>query len=115
MGAALITNARITVPADCFELVNELINRLGGQVIVDDEVITVPPMPEKERPGRMLKGLRLREGLTQKQVAEAIGVAQSHIAEYERGKRAIPASKANGLAKLLNSVPENFLHRHKAG
>ena len=110
MENTLISHARISVPSDCFELVSALVCRLGGQIIVDDDVVTIPPMSEKERVGKMLKGLRLREGLTQKAVAEAIGVPQSHVSEYEKNKRPVPAAKAAELAKLLHSVPENFLH-----
>lgn len=110
MNTTLVSHAKITVPADCFELVSALVQRLGGQVITDDEeVVTVPPMPESERVGRMLKGLRLREGMTQAQLAEAIGVPQSHISEYEKNKRPIPPAKAEELAKLLHTVPGHFL------
>lgn len=109
MDTTLVTHARITVPADCFELVSALIQRLGGQIADDeDDVVTVPPMPESERVGRMLKGLRLREGMTQAGLAEAIGVPQSHISEYERNKRPIPAEKADRLAELLHTVPGHF-------
>lgn len=110
MNTTLISHARISIPADCFELVSALVCRLGGQVIADDDIVTIPPMPEKERVGRMLKGLRLREGLTQKALADAIGVPQSHISEYEKNKRPVPEAKAEELAKLLHSVPGNFLH-----
>lgn len=45
---ALISHARISVPADCFELVSELVRRLGGRIDADDDgVVTVPPMSEK--------------------------------------------------------------------
>ena len=74
-----------------------------------NSVIAVPPMPDTERPGRMLRGLRLREELTQAQLARAIGVPQSHVSAYERNARPIPADKAEKLAEVLHSVPENFL------
>lgn len=106
-------NVAYSVPTDCIDLINALVARLGGHALIkesdDAEVATIPPIPEKERPGRMLKGLRLREGLTQKQIAGALNVPQSHISEYEKGKRPIPAAKADILASLLNSVPGNFL------
>lgn len=110
MDATLISHARISVPADCLDLISALVCRLGGHIITDDETVTIPPMPESERVGKMLRGLRLREGLTQKAVAEAIGVPQSHVSEYEKNKRPVPAAKAEELAKLLHSVPGNFLH-----
>jgi transcriptional regulator with XRE-family HTH domain len=47
--------------------------------------------------------------MIQKELAEAIGVPQSHVSEYEKNKRRIPAGKVEGLAKLLKSVLFNFL------
>jgi len=47
-------------------------------------MVTIPPIPESERVGRMLKGLRLREGLTQKELAKVLDVPQSHISAYEK-------------------------------
>ena len=70
--------------------------------------ILVPPMAANERPGKMLKGLRLREELTQAQLAKAIGVPQGHISAYEKNARPIPREKAAKLAEVLHSVPENF-------
>ena len=80
----------------------------GGRIQVEEENIVVPPMPEEERPGRMLKGLRLREGLTQAFLAKAVGVPQSYISAYEKNTRPIPKDKAEKLAEILHSVPENF-------
>ena len=113
MSTALVTTARIAVPADTFDLVAALIDRLGGKVTEDSdsENITVPPMPEKERVGRMLKGLRLRAELSQQQLADAIGVPQSHISEYELNRRSIPAAKAEELARVLSTVPTHFQRR----
>lgn len=112
MSSQLITNANLSIPAENFELVAALVAKLGGSLEVkDEEWITVPPMQEAERPGRMLKGLRLRAEMTQKDLADAIGVPQSHVSEYEQNKRGIPQGKAKELAKLLKSVPSNFLSR----
>jgi len=112
MSTNIVTEARIAIPADSFDLVAALITRLGGQVMDDTgDTVTIPPIPEPERVGRMLKGLRLREGLTQKALAGALGVPQSHISAYEKNKRPIPASKAEQLAALLHTVPSHFLAR----
>jgi DNA-binding transcriptional regulator YiaG len=107
-----MNNANLSIPAENFDLIASLVAKLGGSLVLkDDVVITAEPMPETERPGRMLKGLRLRAELTQKAVAEAINVPQSHISEYEQNKRRVPATKAKELAKLLKTVPSNFLAR----
>ena len=103
--------AKVTLPYDCLAVVSALIEKLGGRVQVDnkeEETIIVPPMADNERPGKMLKGLRLREELTQAQLAKAIGVPQSHISAYEKNARPIPKEKAVKLAEVLHSVPENF-------
>ena len=104
-----MTHAQIAIPADCLALVTALVTRLGGQVI-DKEGLTTPcPMPEIERGGKMLKALRQRSGLTQKDVATALTIPQSHISEFEKNKRNIPYKHAQKLAALLNSIPSHFM------
>jgi DNA-binding XRE family transcriptional regulator len=49
-------------------------------------------------PGKALLGLRTREGLTQKGMAAAIGVTQTRLSEYERGKRNITVDMAKKIA-----------------
>lgn len=108
----LIAHAHIALPCDALPLVAELVRRLGGEIIAEDEEhIVMPPIPERERTGRMLKGLRLRAGMTQKALALAIDVPQSHISEYEANKRPIPAAKTALLAQLLNTVEGHFIAR----
>ena len=111
MNSTTAVRARVTLPHDCIAVVSELIEKLGGKIQLEDadeEKVIVPPMPADERPGRMLRGLRLREGLTQAQLADAIGVPQSRISAYEKNIRSIPRDKAVKLAEQLHSVPENF-------
>ena len=59
--------------------------------------------------GLALRGLRLREGLTQKQVAEMVGAKASHISEMENGKRPIGKGMAKRLAKALRTDYKIFL------
>ncbi len=84
-------------------------------IVEDDDIIVIPPLSVKEKSGRILKGLRLSEGLTQKQVADAIGVPVRLVSEYEQFKRPIPENKAQPLAALLNSVPGNFIFENQQG
>jgi len=111
MGNQGLMSAQLSIPAENLEVLAALVAKLGGELIVEDEVVTVPAMPEEDRPGRMLRGLRLRAEMTQKELALAIGVPQSHVSEYEKNKRAIPRGKAKELAKVLKTVPANFLSR----
>lgn len=55
--------------------------------------------------GVYLRGLRRREGLTQLQLAKALGsgVSQHHISEMENGKRKISIAMAKRLATILRT------------
>ena len=48
-----------------------------------------------------LKEIRLYEGLTQKEVAEKLGVERSTYAGWETGKDVIPLSKLNDFANIF--------------
>lgn len=52
--------------------------------------------------GTALAGYRLREGLTQTQLAAATGIPQRHISEMENGKRVIGVMNAKRLAAALH-------------
>lgn len=104
----LKSHMHITLPYENVNVIIELVKKLGGEVLTEEQEYIAPPVPEKERTGRMLKGLRLRAEMTQKQLAECIGVPQSHISQYENNTRAIPKEKAGELAKVLNTVETHF-------
>jgi transcriptional regulator with XRE-family HTH domain len=59
--------------------------------------------------GLMLKGSRSKAGLTQKQVADALGISQNHISEMESGKRPIGKVMALRLAKFFKTDYRKFL------
>lgn len=110
MNTTLVSHAKITVPADCFELVSALVQRLGGQVVTDDnDVVTVPPMPESERVGRMLKGLRLREGMTQAELAPGYRRSPEPHFRIREEQASCSGSKGRGTRQLLHTVPGHFL------
>lgn len=44
--------------------------------------------------GFRLRGFRLRAGMTQAELARAIGTTQSHVSEYESGARRIETMPA---------------------
>lgn len=52
--------------------------------------------------GAFLRGLRVREGLTQEQFAEIIGVTQANLSSMENGKRPIGKSKAKYIAEKFD-------------
>lgn len=115
MNTIALSRAYVELPADCISLLAGIVSKFGGRIIEHsgeaEETVVVPPVSEQQRVGRMLRGARLRAGMTQKALAAAIGVPQSHISEYEKNKRRIPPAKAEELARILETVPTHFLPR----
>ena len=101
-----MAHTQISIPVDNLELLTALVKKLGGQVSYGIH----DPMPEVERGGKMLKSLRRRAGLTQREVAKALGIPQSHVSEFERYKRNIPYKHAQTLAELLHTLPSHFMN-----
>ncbi len=67
-----------------------------------------PEFAENEK-GTILKGARLREELTQKQLSEKTGIPQRHISEMETGKRQAGRKRAEILAEALNMADYRLL------
>lgn len=59
--------------------------------------------------GLVLKGMRTREGLTQKALAELLGIKTHHISEMEHGKRSIGKAMAHRLADIFKTGYRIFL------
>jgi DNA-binding XRE family transcriptional regulator len=75
----------------------------------NDETISLEEMFPDLHFGSVIRGLRYREELTQKQLAEKIGVKRHHISEMENGKRPIGKEMAKRLAKVLHTDYKVFL------
>jgi ribosome-binding protein aMBF1 (putative translation factor) len=75
----------------------------------EDRLYTVEEVFPEIQPGDILKGARLREGLTQAQLAAMIRVKPSHISEMEKGKRSIGKDMAKRLGKALKASYQVFL------
>ena len=56
----------------------------------------------------MLRAARLREGLTQKGLAEKLGIPQGHVSAMEHGKKPIGKRMGRRLADVLNVNPKVF-------
>lgn len=64
----------------------------------------------KEEFGLWLKEKRLEKGLTQEQLAKAIGINHSQeIAMFESGKVALPPKFISSISKALNVPKEKIL------
>jgi DNA-binding XRE family transcriptional regulator len=59
--------------------------------------------------GSAIRGLRLREGLTQEQLARLLGVKRPNLSEMENGKRPIGKNMAKRLAQVLKTNYKVFL------
>ena len=59
--------------------------------------------------GIILRGSRHKEGITQKALAELLGILPHHISEMEHGKRPIGKKLAHRLAKIFNTDYRIFL------
>lgn len=56
-----------------------------------------------------LRGLRYREGLTQKAFGKKLGIEQTNISKMEQGKRPIGKTLAKRIAKVFKSDYRIFL------
>ncbi len=75
---------------------------------------SAPEVPEKEwytieelfpesAPGRALRAYRLREDMTQKRLAEVVGISVQNLSHMENGRRPVSKEMAKRLAKALNT------------
>ena len=61
------------------------------------------------RPGVALQGARLKEEMTQVELAKMLGITQGDLSKMEHGKRTISKKMAKRLAQILNIDYRVFL------
>jgi transcriptional regulator with XRE-family HTH domain len=59
--------------------------------------------------GVAIRGFRLRDELTQKELAEKLAIKQTHVSEIENSKRTVGKAMAHKLAHLFNIDYRLFL------
>ena len=96
-----------------YRLPDEKISQIQAAIsaILDSEDETLPleeVFPEMHQ-GSAIRGLRLREGLTQEQLARLLGVKRPNLSEMENGKRPIGKNMAKRLAQVLKTDYKVFL------
>ena len=64
---------------------------------------------EVNRAGNLLEAARLKAGFSQMQLAEAAGIRQTMVSEYENGRRRITKAMAGRFAKELKIKPERLM------
>ncbi|MFZ1986095.1 MAG: helix-turn-helix transcriptional regulator [Desulfatitalea sp.] len=100
----------IRVPAQDVAMILELLKSAGHSVEVSErELLSVDEVFPDSHPGKILRGLRVREGLTQAQLSEKTGLNTRHISEMEHGKRPIGKAMAKRLATALGASYRMFL------
>ncbi len=100
-------NFSFRVPADRTETVKKTLAQLGAEDVKEST-----PWEEVYpdfSPRVALRGARKREGVTQTELADRIGVAQVHISQMENGKRTIGKVIAKRLAESLKVDYRVFL------
>ena len=60
-------------------------------------------------PGDLLRGFRLKHGLSQAQLAKKTGIGQSVLSAYENGRRPITRRAAVRIGTALGEDPEKIL------
>lgn len=111
-----LTDICLTVPTESAESVCKAINSIlelanfsrpvneeGEELYSANEVF-----PEGH-PGMALRGLRTKEGITQKEFAARLGIRQHHVSEMEKGTRAISLDMAKRIGEAYNISYKVFL------
>ena len=97
---------RHRLPADKISKIQEAVAS-----ILEEEEGSLPLeefFPELHQ-GSAIRGLRLREGLTQEQLALRLGIKRTNLSEMENGKRPIGRNMAKRLAEVLKTDYKVFL------
>jgi hypothetical protein len=98
------TEMCIRVPIQDVDKIRKLLNDAGHRVdIYEKELFASDEVFPDSHPGQMLRGLRVREGITQAQLSQKTGLHTRHISEMENDKRPIGKVMAKRLAKALNA------------
>ena len=80
--------------------------------LIQDDTRKLLPAREvfgKSTPGELLRGLRAREGMTQKQFGEKLEISQRHVSDYEKGIRNISVNMAKRIEKKFGIGYKVFL------
>ena len=112
-----LTDICLTVPTeDALSVVEALggMLRLAGHTVQrvnedNEELYSIEEVFPEGDPAMALRGLRTREGLTQAQFAERLGISQTRVSEMEHGVRRISVDMAKRIAKTFHTSYKAFL------
>ncbi len=77
--------------------------------LVDPDTVFAAINRQYTKPGALLKGLRMRENISQQEMAKKLSVTQSDISQMEHGKRIIGRKIAQRIASLFDIDYKIFL------
>ena len=109
-----LTEIRIRVPAADAARVRRAIESVVALVrpdgaIDDDAMYSFAEVFPDSTPGGRLRGLRAREGVTQRELAGKLGIQQHHVSEMEKGTRTIGIDMAKRISKAYKIAYQVFL------
>jgi DNA-binding XRE family transcriptional regulator len=112
------TDIILTVPKSEYSKVAQAITgifSLAGhelrdeEEIDDDKLYTIEEAFPDFCPATILNGARLTFELTQAELAEKLGIKQSHVSEMEAGKRPISRKMAVKIGKIFDMPAKTFI------
>jgi DNA-binding XRE family transcriptional regulator len=93
------------VPAEHLQKLEAFLEKYGKSESISWEELAKDDISKYRKAGIILRGMRYREGLSQKTLAKLSGVSQENISKMENGQRHIGKDVAKKLAKALNTDP----------
>jgi addiction module HigA family antidote len=117
MGTWVEIDLKIKVPSKKLTLVSttltnalEAVGHKVREVNEDgEELFTFEEVFPDAHPGKILLGCRVRDGITQEELANRLGIKQHRISEIETGKRPITIEMAKRFAKSFGTDYRVFL------
>jgi len=112
-----LTEICLTVPSDHAESLCKAINsllelaKLSSRPVNEEgeELYSIEEVFPEGNPAMALRGLRTKEGITQKQLAERLGITQTRVSEMETGVRPISVDMAKRIAEAYGTSYKVFL------
>lgn len=86
----------------------EIINNDNDLVDIED-TSWYRERANRSTPGQVLKRYRKRNGMSQTDLGEKLGIAKQNISAMERGSRGISKAMAHDLAEIFNVSPGRFI------
>jgi DNA-binding XRE family transcriptional regulator len=99
------TASIINIPANASTAVRKMLESVGEPTIPYEQTSLAAEFGQGQGgvPAAVMRGLRERDGLTQTQLGERLGMSAGHVSDHERGKRSISLRLARKLAVVFGT------------